>query len=364
MVQFQYSPLVNQDEIRVIQLLSKDDYPCHAAGPIRCRIDHVLLNNPHFATENTCPAKGLQGAWSNPLVLNIAAQPQGRDGRVSKMLWKKSLAERISGKIHSSGDPQPPSSSNRAEFEYHTDCDRDVQVEEVAVPWRYTWGDFVALSYVWGDPTVRCEIYIGESSVLVPVNLEAALRQLRNNNRIQQGFRIWIDALCINRTDLIERVAQVLRMKDIYARAWRVVVWLGPKAKNSDLAMMAVQFLSIQSQEKEPLHVIYLRFDRYIIRIPCLQWKHTHTRIRMRQTVLWAIYHLLTRTYWRRLWIIQEIALAARQSPVLCGNSLCEDSCILLDDVYNALQVIQRDGAVFGRYFIYSVKSRGTARRG
>ena len=358
MVQFQYSPLVNQDEIRVIQLLTKTDHPCHAAGPIRCRIEHVLLNYSHLTTQDRCPAQGLQGAWSNPLVLDIAAQPQGRNGSNSNILWKKSLAERIPGKIRSSVEPQPPSSSSRAEFEGHTDNDPGVQVEGVGIPWRYTWGDFVALSYVWGDPTAKCAIYIGESSVLVPVNLEAALRQLRNHNRVQQGFRIWIDALCINQADLVERAIQVLRMKDIYARAWRVVVWLGPKAKNSDLAMMAIRFLSLQSQEKEPLHGLYHRLDRYIIRMPCFQWKHAHTRIRMRQTVLRAIYHLLTRSYWRRLWIIQEVALAARQSPVLCG-----DSCILLDDVYNALQFIQRDGAVFGRYIIYSVKGGGTARR-
>ena len=137
-----------------------------------------------------------------------------------------------------------------------------VQVEGVGIPWRYTWGHFVALSYVWGDPTAKCEIYIGESSVLVPVNLEAALRQLRSHNRIQQGFRIWIDALCINEADFVERAFQALRMKDIYARAWRVVVWLGPKAKNSDLAMMAIRFLSLQSQEKEPLHGLYHRFNR------------------------------------------------------------------------------------------------------
>ncbi len=357
MVQFQYSPLVNQDEIRVIQLLTKKDHPRHAAGPICCRIEHVLLNNPHVTTEDRCPARGLQGAWSNLLVQDIAAQPQRRDGSNPNILWKRSLAERLADKIHSSVGPQPPSSC-RTEFEGHTDHDRGVQVEEVGLPWRYAWGDFVALSYVWGDPSVKREIYIGESSVPVPVNLEAALRQLRNHSRIQEGFRIWIDALCINQADLVERAVQVLRMKDIYARAWRVVVWLGPKAKNSDLAMMAVRFLSIQSQETEPLHVIYHRFDSYIIRMPCFQWKHAHTRIRMRMTVLRAIYHLLNRSYWRRLWIIQEVALAARQSPVLCG-----DSCILLEDVYNALQIIQQDGAAFGRYIIFSVKGGGTARR-
>lgn len=155
-----------------------------------------------------------------------------------------------------------------------------------------------------------------------------------------------------------ERAVQVLRMKDIYANAWRVVVWLGPEAENSDLAMMALQFLSIRSQEKEPLQGVYHSVDRYVICMPCFQWRYQHTRIRMRNTVLRAIYYLLTKPYWRRLWIIQEVALAARQSTVLCG-----DSCILLEDIYNALQVIQRDGAALGRSIIYFAEGSGTLKR-
>ena len=221
-----------------------------------------------------------------------------------------------------------------------------------------TRGDFVALSYVWGDSSVKREIYVNNTLVLVTANLEAALRQLQSHSRIRQGFRIWIDALCINQTDLDERAVQVTRMKDIYARAWHVIVWLGPEAKNSDLAMMAIQFLSIRSQENEPLNGLYRRVDRYLIRIPWFQWKHQYTSLRMRKAVLRAIYHLLARPYWRRLWIIQEIALGAKKSPVLCG-----DSCILLEDVYNALQVIRRDGAALGRYIIKFAKGERTLNR-
>ena len=360
MVQFQYSPLAKQGEIRVIQILTQNDHPRHASRPICCRIEHVLLDDSQLTTEDRCPAEGSQAIWSRPLAQDIAAHPRTQDGGCSDVLWKRSLAERIPRRTRSSGGPPSLSCSRRrAEFESSTDYDRSTKVEEVGLPSRYAWGDFIALSYVWGDMSVKREIYIGESSVLVSINLEAALRQLRNHSRVRQGFKIWIDALCINQADLSERAIQVLRMKDIYARAWRVFVWLGPEAENSDLAMMAIRLLSTRSQEKEPLHGIYHRFDSYIIRTPCFQWKHEHTSIHMRKTVLRAIYHLLARSYWRRLWIIQEVALAARQSPVLCGNS-----CILLDDVYNALQFIQRDGAVLGRHIIDSVKGAGTARRG
>ena len=363
MVQFEYSPLANQEEIRVIQVLTKRDHPSHAIGPVHCSIEHVLLDRSHLTTEGTTegrsPAKGFDGTWSSSLVKDIAAQPQSRDDGNSNVFWKRSLAERISGKSRSLVGPRPSPSDSRAVCEPQKDYDHGVQVEEAGLPWRYAWGDFVALSYVWGDSSVKREIYVDKRSVFVTENLEAALRQLRNYSRIQEGFRIWIDALCINQADPDERAAQVLRMKDIYTKAWRVVVWLGPETEDSDLAMMALKLLSIRSHEKEPLHGIYHNVDRYIVRMPFFQWKHHHTSLRMRKTVLRAIYHLLTMSYWRRLWIIQEVALAARQSPVLCGNSF-----ILLEDVYSALQVLQRDGGALGRYIIYFARGSGKSQRG
>ena len=358
MVQFQYSPLANQDEIRVVQLLTERDHPRHATGSIHCRIEHVLLSDSCRTTDGNCLAKGFDGTWPSPRGKNIAAQPQVRDGGDSNVFWKMSLTERVSGRIRSSVGSRAPSSSCRTESELQTGYDCGIKVGNPGPPQRYTWGDFVALSYVCGDPSVKREIFVGETSVLVTENLEAALRQLRKHSRIQEGFRIWIDALSISQTDLDERAVQVSRMKDIYAKAWRVIVWLGPEAQNSNLAMMAMKFLSTRSQEKEPLHGIYRRVDRYIIRMPFFQWKHQHTSLRMRKTILRAIYHLLIRSYWRRLWIIQEVALAARQSPVLCGGS-----CILLEDFRNALQVIQRDGAAFGQYIVYSAKGSGTLQR-
>jgi hypothetical protein len=48
----------------------------------------------------------------------------------------------------------------------------------------------------------------------------------------------WYDAFCINQNDLEERAQQVSFMKDIYARAKHVAVWLGDN--NVDAQMSAV----------------------------------------------------------------------------------------------------------------------------
>ena len=85
---------------------------------------------------------------------------------------------------------------------------------------------FEALSYVWGDPTVRRELTVEGQTVAVTVNLWNALRQLA----VRSGFHppLWVDALCVNQEDLVEREEQASLVGEIYGGAARVVVWLGP----------------------------------------------------------------------------------------------------------------------------------------
>ena len=225
MVQPQYNPLTNENDIRVIQLLTKRDHPCHADGPIHCRIEHVSIDDDHLTAEGKGPKKGFDGTWLSPVVKDIEIQPRMRDGADSNVLWKRSLTEQISGKLPTPRGRRSPSSNRRADFRLKIDHNNGAKTDnpgydsEAGLPWRYTWGDFIALSYVWGDSYINREIYVDDTLVLVTANLEAALRQLRNHSRIQQRFRIWIDALCINQADSDERAVQVARMKDIYARA-------------------------------------------------------------------------------------------------------------------------------------------------
>ena len=69
-------------------------------------------------------------------------------------------------------------------------------------------------------------------TVQVTTNLEAALRVLR----ARRFDTLWIDAVCINQADLVERGLQVTRMGLIYSKAVEVVAWLGVEADDSALA--------------------------------------------------------------------------------------------------------------------------------
>lgn len=55
--------------------------------------------------------------------------------------------------------------------------------------------------------------------------LEAALQDLRLSFECCLGMKVWIDALCINQADAVDRGAYVLRVKDVFDRAFAVSVW-------------------------------------------------------------------------------------------------------------------------------------------
>ncbi|KAI0535560.1 HET-domain-containing protein [Xylaria digitata] len=348
-----YSPLAPH-EIRVIRLFTEADHPAHATGPVHCEILHVPLNDSHLVGRPKDVAEESSGTW--PVTADDAVgHPNPSQSLAFDQLFKRGPLERCSpfARIPEWPRLRAPKCLRRKKAEPGAARWRADQDAKDARPWRYTWGDFVALSYVWGDPSLKREVFVDGIPVLVTASLEAALQELRNHVRIQQGFLIWADALCINQEDLDERAAQVARMRDIYHAAWQVVIWLGPEQHRSDLAILALRYMSLQLQQKGEMAIFYRRVQVFVVRLPFWQWKHTHTALNIQKDALEAIYHFLARPYWRRLWIIQEVALGAANSPVLCGNS-----SIRLKDVFNALQFMKGDGAALGQYIVMCARGR------
>ena len=89
---------------------------------------------------------------------------------------------------------------------------------------------YTALSYVWGDPSHTDEIIIDNHKVPITHSLYTALRQLQSDALYGEEV-IWVDALCINQADDIEKSAQIRIMREVYHNAGNVRVWLGPGLK-------------------------------------------------------------------------------------------------------------------------------------
>jgi hypothetical protein len=162
---------------------------------------------------------------------------------------------------------------------------------------------YEALSYEWGQPSPDDPlISVDGHSTRIRKNLFDALRHIRLEERDRW---LWIDSLSINQSDLEERGHQVNMMGRIYNYADNVVVWLGMAGDESDVAMKLLQ---------EPISIIKSPMSprRSLAMDDPYEYDESQCA---------SILALCTRSYWRRVWIQQEIYLAQRFN-VHCG-SLC-----------------------------------------
>ena len=82
---------------------------------------------------------------------------------------------------------------------------------------------YAALSYTWGDPTLDRHIVCEGRKLPVTQHLDTALRRFRATT----WWLIWVDAVCIDQSNISERNQQVSMMRDIYTQAMTVYVYLG-----------------------------------------------------------------------------------------------------------------------------------------
>jgi hypothetical protein len=87
-----------------------------------------------------------------------------------------------------------------------------------------------ALSYTWGSTQTSALVFVGENTLDITQSLAEALPYLRYPDKSRV---LWIDAMCINQRDIVERSQQVKRMAMIYSKAERVVVWLGLESNDT-----------------------------------------------------------------------------------------------------------------------------------
>ncbi|KAI1857576.1 uncharacterized protein JN550_013145 [Neoarthrinium moseri] len=81
---------------------------------------------------------------------------------------------------------------------------------------------YIALSYEWGSPDFSESVIVNNVTYPITANLFGALKALQS---LTDATYLWVDALCINQHDQIEKSIQVRRMKNIYQKASRVVAW-------------------------------------------------------------------------------------------------------------------------------------------
>ena len=282
-MKYQYRPLENdQDEIRLVTLL-----PGEFNDPIRLSIQHVPFNRFDDDSGKKGDRKRVQAIPPYPW-----SAEETFDGDILYL-----------NKI-----------TNETSWTYPRISETLPNVEEAELHPHYE-----ALSYTWGskdEPEIAYAIDSehGENeectTIAIYQNLASAFRHLRNINHIRI---FWVDAVCINQEDILERNKQIKRMAKIYGLAYRVVAWLGGEECESEQGLATLQYIGDQLEATK---------RGRLVRAPGAQvpemWMNSYCFSFDDQT--WQpLLGILERSWFYRLWCWQEIYLSSRPTILQCG---------------------------------------------
>ncbi|KAH6977445.1 ankyrin repeat-containing domain protein [Ilyonectria sp. MPI-CAGE-AT-0026] len=174
---------------------------------------------------------------------------------------------------------------------------------------------YEALSYAWGDTRKSAEIVVSGCTAKVTKNLFTALQHLRLERRDRV---MWIDAICIDQDNSKEQSHQVGQMRTIYSKAEEVIIWLGLGSSDIDLLMDSMNL--VHSNALATTQNWTESSECWQVAWPIARHRlggihHTEIDARVGDT----LQELLERPWFRRVWVIQEVA-SARAASIMCGS--------------------------------------------
>lgn len=97
----------------------------------------------------------------------------------------------------------------------------------VVEPPRTAAPGYSAVSYTWGDQPPSEVIYLNDQEFHVRSNFWSCLYYLGRAQQTSTVAYLWVDAICIDQNDDVEKATQVRLMDRTYHGAAFVSVWLG-----------------------------------------------------------------------------------------------------------------------------------------
>ncbi|KAH8767962.1 heterokaryon incompatibility protein-domain-containing protein [Hyaloscypha sp. PMI_1271] len=190
---------------------------------------------------------------------------------------------------------------------------------------------YQALSYVWGDPSDKIFITVNCADFGVTRNLYTALLRLRRRFR---DVVVWIDAVCINQSDVAERNEQVLKMRDIYNKAAPTIAWLGEDGDG--LIRIAFKIIKAFAHILEKYDELTIPYTTYVELVVLFYPQLFEANTWM------ALERLFDRPWWHRAWVYQEFVIS-HQVVLMCGKATLDwrklkTACVVWEpllDAYN-----------------------------
>ncbi|KAF5674098.1 heterokaryon incompatibility protein het-6 [Fusarium circinatum] len=159
---------------------------------------------------------------------------------------------------------------------------------------------YSALSYTWadenGDTSLSNLIFLDEGQKVLRItrNCDRALRSLRHKSKSKL---LWVDSICINQSSPSERSHQVGLMKIIYSKATTVHSYVGETVCGDDLTGTEAMALLNDLQVNGILNLLSSKKTGNIS----------------------VLDKFFARSYFARLWVVQELLLA-QPITIHCGE--------------------------------------------
>jgi hypothetical protein len=150
------------------------------------------------------------------------------------------------------------------------------------------------VSYCWGTEQDWQWLQCDGQRLQITRNVDVMLRHLRKPYRPRN---LWIDALCINQSDDIEKAKQVRAMGAIYEYAEKVHVWLGTATEGDRIPFVfrCLQKWALNAHQRPALDITTIS-----------------------ESIVAALNAFMERPWFTRRWVLQEVKLA-HDVMVHCG---------------------------------------------
>lgn len=187
---------------------------------------------------------------------------------------------------------------------------------------------YKALSYAWGlKSEFTHDILLNGCTFKITPTLAEALFHLQHESK---SLHLWVDQICINQQDACEKSEQVKCMDLIYKGSVETLVWLGPTAERSEEVFKLLNQLGSFAEE----HEVILYFTRARIQelqniVAKINPEDETTKMyhdfcngiarRFTEDMLKALLALFQRSWFTRIWVVQEFALP-KKVTLVCGS--------------------------------------------
>lgn len=179
-----------------------------------------------------------------------------------------------------------------------------------------------ALSYTWGSEVDRAAISVNGRRLMVTRNLLEALSHL---SRSFFYTYLWVDAICIDQSNLAEKSIQVANMNRIYQHATEVIAFLGAPSDQMAVRRSRLAYERLKKFATERRRIVAACEDDLTLAHSLSQFSRNSHELApyingyYRDSVWESIVRLYLLPWWSRAWIVQEACCGPK--PMICyGN--------------------------------------------